>query len=909
MANAQALDPTLGVTDGRVAATAVSGDRLYIGGAFSYVGPRTGGFSLLNAAAMHPSVRPPEVNGPVNAMVPDGAGGWYIGGSFSRVAGVPRSNGAHIRADGTLDAWDPQTNGPIECMLAAPEGIYIGGSFVNLGGEASPNLGLVNRTTAASLHWTPTPDSVVRALATDGTNIFVGGRFRNINGVVRRGFAVVTKNQVVTSLDLNVNGASNVFIPDIHALAYSAGKLYLGGVVVSILGVNRSGAAAINTSSGQLTSWNPAVTSRVRAMLLTRGRVYLGGDFSSLGAVTSVSRQSAAAVDTLTGDPTAWNPVLGAGSRVYTLYDDGSLLYVGGSFTTAATAAVRNLIATDDFGNRVSGVPTNTNGTVRALGHIGSRVYVGGQQTSLGGELRNNVAALSLSTGAVLPWNPSVTNGRVQALAAAPGRVYLGGTFRNVGLTARNYAAAVDSATGAVLSWNASPDSAVRTILVSGSSVYLGGHFRNCGGTARKLVALVNNTTGGVIAGFDCPLGINGESSTTLMYVHTLALSGPKLYIGGLFNIIRYVGSTPTRNRACAVNSATGAVLPWNPNLNGVARAILPTANGVFTAGDFIRFSNQGLTTTSALFDTAGVDLFTFQGFTGDTTVNAILVNGTTYTAAGGFYNVGLSNRNALGSANWQTGISTPWNPDPDVRDVATMVLDPATNDLIVGGSFEKMGPHRAYGLARFKGTLPSTPSVTATSPTPGSSLDLGNTFRIEWTSSAGGPGIQSADVYVSQSGTGGPFRLLAAGIVGRNSLDWVLDDTFAPSTNNYVRVDVRDWYGTVVSDLTNAAFNTFVSVVTGVDPGAQAAFALRPLAPNPVRGSVRVNFVAPRAAHLTLSVHDVQGRTLAVLANGEFAAGSHDLTLDSAALPPGLCFVRLNTPSGTLTQRFVTLH
>jgi hypothetical protein len=340
---------------------------------------------------------------------------------------------------------------------------------------------------------------------------------------------------------------------------------------------------------------------------------------------------------------------------------------------------------------------------VRALGQNGPHIFVGGAQTSVSGELRNNLAALSLATGVVLPWNPSVTNGTVQTLAVAPERLYVGGTFRNIGSVSRDYAAAVDSATGAVLPWSPAPDSAVRSILVSGNSVYVGGHFRNCGGLARKLVALVNNSSGAANAAFDCPLGRTGEISTTLMYVQTMALSGTKLYLGGLFDRIRYTNpvSTPIRNRACAVNAATGAVFPWNPSLDGVVRAILPTASGIFAAGDFLRFSNQGVATTSMLFDTSGVDQQTFQGFTSDTTVNAILVNGTTFTAGGGCYNVGLSNRNGLGSTNWQTGISTAWNPAPDLRDVATMVVDPATNDLIVGGGFEMMGVHMVWRASR----------------------------------------------------------------------------------------------------------------------------------------------------------------------------------------------------------------
>ena len=96
--HAQAVDPTLWVTNGQVLTTAIGDGRLYVGGSFSYVGPRTGGFAQLGTSAARPGVIPHEVNGSVRAMLSDGAGGWYIGGEFTRVAGVDRLNAAHVLA-------------------------------------------------------------------------------------------------------------------------------------------------------------------------------------------------------------------------------------------------------------------------------------------------------------------------------------------------------------------------------------------------------------------------------------------------------------------------------------------------------------------------------------------------------------------------------------------------------------------------------------------------------------------------------------------------------------------------------------------------------------------------------------------------------------------------------------------
>src|ERR687885_185286 len=40
-----------------------------------------------------------RVNNPIRAAIPDGAGGWYIGGGFIHVNGILRKRLAHIPAD------------------------------------------------------------------------------------------------------------------------------------------------------------------------------------------------------------------------------------------------------------------------------------------------------------------------------------------------------------------------------------------------------------------------------------------------------------------------------------------------------------------------------------------------------------------------------------------------------------------------------------------------------------------------------------------------------------------------------------------------------------------------------------------------------------------------------------------
>ena len=84
------------MTDGEVDAVALSGSTLYLGGRFSRVGPATGcGVPLATSTGTAASGFP-RVDGPVYAAVPDGSGGWFIGGDFDAVGDSARSNLAHV---------------------------------------------------------------------------------------------------------------------------------------------------------------------------------------------------------------------------------------------------------------------------------------------------------------------------------------------------------------------------------------------------------------------------------------------------------------------------------------------------------------------------------------------------------------------------------------------------------------------------------------------------------------------------------------------------------------------------------------------------------------------------------------------------------------------------------------------
>jgi len=111
-------------TDGTVTAVVRSGNTIFVGGAFSRVGPCTGSGVPLN---IHSGAAPPtyaKVIGTVRAVAPDGAGGWYIGGHFSAVGGQARRNLAHVLADGTVASWAPNPDGVVWALAVKGGVVY-----------------------------------------------------------------------------------------------------------------------------------------------------------------------------------------------------------------------------------------------------------------------------------------------------------------------------------------------------------------------------------------------------------------------------------------------------------------------------------------------------------------------------------------------------------------------------------------------------------------------------------------------------------------------------------------------------------------------------------------------------------------------------------------------------------------
>ena len=94
----------------------------------------------------------------------------------------------------------------------------------------------------------------------------------------------------------------------------------------------------------------------------------------------------------------------------------------------------------------------------------GSRIYIGGSFTNVNGQIRNRIAALNPTTGALITTFQPKPDATVRAIAATNDTVYFGGLLSSVNRRQSPGArsAAVKASDGALLPWapNAQPAAA-----------------------------------------------------------------------------------------------------------------------------------------------------------------------------------------------------------------------------------------------------------------------------------------------------------------------------------------------------------------------------------------------------------------------------------------------------------------
>jgi hypothetical protein len=203
-----------------------------------------------------------------------------------------------------------------------------------------------------------------------------------------------------------------------------------------------------------------------------------------------------------------------------------------------------------------------------------------------------------------------------------------------------------------------------------------------------------------------------------------------------------------------------------------------------------------------------------------------------------------------------------------------------------------------------------TAPAVTLVHPNGAEELEVNGAIAVEWTATDS-VGVTSVDLLLSRDGGATYPEVIAAGLPNTGSYLWTV--TGPATATAFLQVLAHDGGCNTGSDATDASF-TITDHLTGVTlDGPVTAFALGAVQPNPSRGAIQFSYQLPRDAQVHLSVVDVQGREVAVIASGSVAAGRHVATWSGATsggqAAHGLYFVRYVAGGKVFSRRFALLR
>jgi hypothetical protein len=145
-----------------------------------------------------------------------------------------------------------------------------------------------------------------------------------------------------------------------------------------------------------------------------------------------------------------------------------------------------------------------------------------------------------------------------------------------------------------------------------------------------------------------------------------------------------------------------------------------------------------------------------------------------------------------------------------------------------------------------------------------------------------------------------GPYEIVAADVHTEGGVTVALDRGVGAGRSYFYRLVVQ----------TKTGERLTFGPVNGTMADANGKFSISRLTPNPSQGPIQLEFSVPRESHVKVSVVDVQGREVAVLADGIYRPGRFPITWDGtregAAARGGVYFVRYQTPAGSLIRRVV---
>jgi hypothetical protein len=650
----------------------------------------------------------------------------YLGGHFTNIFGNTRNHLAAIGVSGGVESWSPSADWTVLGATKSDANLILQGWFSQINGSSRHRIASVSLGTGATQAFQVDlgPTASPYQVYSTGEKLFVSGWGLEPSGEVRNGLAIFESS--TGNLDpLTIHflyGGPNAYTRFDNKILIASGANQWSTT-------SRRNLVQFDKSTASPVSHTPLVNGVVRELHTNGDKLYLAGDFSSVGGQ---SRNFLAQLDWTSGTISNWNPNPDASvSKIQTL---SGYLYAVGSFSIMAGQS-RTSFARFDSSGSLDPLSIAFNGPVTAVERLGSDLFFAGNFSTIDSQNRSGSAIYSMTTEEPKPWvmRWGINNSFIKDIIVENGIAYFFGSIQYLNPQPRNKIAALDNSYR-LTDFNPNPDGDVYVIEYIGDSLWVGGNFNNIGGQPSGYLAKLNAKTGTTVSwangidgsvsaiqsdgtrlfvkgGFTEILGsprngfasinpitlsLNPWSVTTANQnndIHSFIAKGGKVYLAGWFTDI----SGTSKSYLAAVDAVTGALDPWSPNPDAQVEVMAHYGSRLYFAGAFNSIASENRSKIAA-FDisdgTESIDTSWNPGASGGCCVMYMSANADTVYVSGDFGSMGGANMCATGAIDATTGLATSFE-----RTCYFSPMKATNNRVYFGASETRNGIFRSFGI------------------------------------------------------------------------------------------------------------------------------------------------------------------------------------------------------------------
>lgn len=197
--------------------------------------------------------------------------------------------------------------------------------------------------------------------------------------------------------------------------------------------------------------------------------------------------------------------------------------------------------------------------------------------------------------------------------------------------------------------------------------------------------------------------------------------------------------------------------------------------------------------------------------------------------------------------------------------------------------------------------TISPVPSILITSPNGGEKYIQGTTQQITWSSNY----VDSIKIEYCTNG-GADWKIISEGIpADSGKINWIIP----AQTSNNCFVKITDAADTSISDISNANFT--IDILSDADrwnSGIPDKFELYQNYPNPFNPATRIRYAVPATSFIRLSVYDLLGNEIKILANEVKNAGYYEIDLHVNNLGAGIYFLKIEAGNYSSIKKMLLL-